>query len=134
MGQATVKQRTFNVFRWKLVASSSMLKTSVEVESVEIRGGETERWIRWRCIQSGDPEVWGMLGVSKEKRVYLHGGGEASDSFISERPMLDGSWAMEQAIGKALQADMLTRLGASQIVDRTALQSGTEKMLLKEKR
>ena len=42
------------------------------------------------------------LGVSKEKRVYLHGGGEASDSFISERPMLDGSWAMEQAIGKAL--------------------------------
>ena len=42
------------------------------------------------------------LGVPKEKRVYLHGGGEASDSFLSERPVLDGSWAMEQAIGKAL--------------------------------
>ncbi|MAG65891.1 MULTISPECIES: YhdH/YhfP family quinone oxidoreductase [Pseudomonas] len=36
------------------------------------------------------------------------------------------------ATGKALQAEMLKRLGASQIVDRTALQSGTEKMLLKE--
>lgn len=42
------------------------------------------------------------LGVAKDKRVYLHGGGEASDSLTCERPRLDGSWAMEQAIGNAL--------------------------------
>ena len=47
------------------------------------------------------------LGVSKDKRVYLHGSGEAGDDFISERPMLDGSWAMETAISRALtQADL----------------------------
>uniref|UniRef100_UPI002624D2D4 acetyl-CoA acetyltransferase n=1 Tax=Henriciella sp. TaxID=1968823 RepID=UPI002624D2D4 len=42
------------------------------------------------------------LGVAKDKRVYLHGGGEASDDLISERPKLDGSWAMEEAISRAL--------------------------------
>lgn len=43
------------------------------------------------------------LGISQDKRVYLHGGGEASDDFISERPKLDGSWAMDQAISQALE-------------------------------
>lgn len=42
------------------------------------------------------------LGVDPAKRVYLHGGGEASDDFISERPRLDGSWAMQTAIDRAL--------------------------------
>ena len=42
------------------------------------------------------------LGIAPEKRVYLHGSGEASDDFISERPTLDGSWAMETAITRAL--------------------------------
>ena len=42
------------------------------------------------------------LGVAAEKRVYLHGSGEASDDFISERPILDGSWAMETSISRAL--------------------------------
>ena len=42
------------------------------------------------------------LGVPADKRVYLHGSGEASDDFISERPQLDGSWAMQQAITHAL--------------------------------
>ncbi|MGB3626380.1 MAG: acetyl-CoA acetyltransferase [Henriciella sp.] len=42
------------------------------------------------------------LGVAKDKRVYLHGSGEASDDLLSERPRLDGSWAMQQAIGRAL--------------------------------
>ncbi|MEQ9315026.1 MAG: acetyl-CoA acetyltransferase [Henriciella sp.] len=42
------------------------------------------------------------LGVARDKRVYLHGSGEAGDDFISERPRLDGSWAMEQAINRAL--------------------------------
>jgi acetyl-CoA C-acetyltransferase len=42
------------------------------------------------------------LGVPKDNRVYLHGGGEAGDDHISERPRLDGSWAMEQATHRAL--------------------------------
>ncbi|MEM7328239.1 MAG: acetyl-CoA acetyltransferase [Pseudomonadota bacterium] len=42
------------------------------------------------------------LGISPDQRVYLHGGGEASDDFISERPVLDGSWAMQTAIDRAL--------------------------------
>ena len=42
------------------------------------------------------------LGIALEKRVYLHGGGEAGDDFISERPILDGSWAMQTAIDRAL--------------------------------
>ncbi|MEL6723490.1 MAG: acetyl-CoA acetyltransferase [Pseudomonadota bacterium] len=42
------------------------------------------------------------LGIAAEKRVYLHGSGEASDDFISERPVLDGSWAMQTAIERAL--------------------------------
>ncbi|MEM5517754.1 acetyl-CoA acetyltransferase [Henriciella sp. AS95] len=42
------------------------------------------------------------LGIPADKRVYLHGAGEAKDDFISERPRLDGSWAMEQAIKRAL--------------------------------
>ena len=42
------------------------------------------------------------LGIPREKRVYLHGGGEAGDDHISVRPKLDGSWAMEQATSRAL--------------------------------
>lgn len=43
------------------------------------------------------------LGIPASARVYLHGSGEASDDFISERPVLDGSWAMQTAIDRALQ-------------------------------
>lgn len=42
------------------------------------------------------------LGVPDERRVYLHGGGDASDDLISLRPVLDRSWAMDTAIGRAL--------------------------------
>lgn len=42
------------------------------------------------------------LNVDPSKRVYLHGSGEAGDDFISERPVLDGSWAMQTAITRAL--------------------------------
>tara|TARA_R110000787_G_scaffold3868_8_gene14854 strand:- start:2163 stop:3677 length:1515 start_codon:yes stop_codon:yes gene_type:complete len=42
------------------------------------------------------------LGVPQDNRVYLHGGGEAGDDHISLRPRIDGSWAMEQALGRAL--------------------------------
>lgn len=43
-----------------------------------------------------------QLGIAADKRVYLAGSGEAGDDFISERPVLDGSWAMETAINRAL--------------------------------
>lgn len=43
------------------------------------------------------------LGIAEGKRVYLHGAGEASDNYISERPNLTGSWAMEIALGRALE-------------------------------
>lgn len=42
------------------------------------------------------------LGIAREKRVYIHGAGEAADDLISLRPRLDGSWAMETAIRRAL--------------------------------
>lgn len=42
------------------------------------------------------------LGIPEAKRVYLHGGGEASDDFLSERPNLSGSWAMHAALQRAL--------------------------------
>lgn len=42
------------------------------------------------------------LGVAADKRVYLLGSGEASDDHLSERPVIDGSWAMQTAIGRAL--------------------------------
>lgn len=42
------------------------------------------------------------FGIPEQKRVYLHGGGEAADAYISERRKLDGSWAMETAIARAL--------------------------------
>ncbi|MEO0818383.1 MAG: acetyl-CoA acetyltransferase [Pseudomonadota bacterium] len=43
------------------------------------------------------------LGVPVARRVYLHGGGEAGDQFLSERPRLDGSWAMDVALSRALE-------------------------------
>jgi acetyl-CoA C-acetyltransferase len=42
------------------------------------------------------------LGIPEGKRIYLHGAGEGSDDFISVRPRLDGSFAMEEAISRAL--------------------------------
>ena len=43
------------------------------------------------------------LGIGQDKRVYLHGMGEASDDHISERPKLNGSWAMDVALNRALE-------------------------------
>lgn len=41
------------------------------------------------------------LGISEDARVYLHGAGEANDDYITERPRLDGSWAMQVALERA---------------------------------
>lgn len=43
-------------------------------------------------------------GIDPQKRIYLHGGGEADDTQISERLIMDGSWAMDVAISRALDA------------------------------
>ncbi|MEL6828870.1 MAG: acetyl-CoA acetyltransferase, partial [Pseudomonadota bacterium] len=43
------------------------------------------------------------LGVPIAKRVYVHGMGEASDDHISVRPKLNGSWAMNIALNRALE-------------------------------
>jgi len=42
------------------------------------------------------------LGIAASKRVYLHGAGEGADDFISVRPRLDGSFAMDAATSRAL--------------------------------
>lgn len=43
------------------------------------------------------------LSIPTEKRVWLHGGGEASDQHLTERPRIDGSWAMQVALSRALE-------------------------------
>jgi len=53
------------------------------------------------------------LGVAQDKRVYLHGSGEAGDDYISERPKLDGSWAMETAIWRLLISIPVSRAQCS---------------------
>ncbi len=70
-------------------------------------------FLRWHVAQDGVNQGAAViltseakadeLGVGRAKRVYLHGGGEAQDRFISERPRLDGSWAMGEALGRALE-------------------------------
>lgn len=42
------------------------------------------------------------LGVEEKKRIYLHGGGEASEGMLSHRKHLDRSWAMKIALNRAL--------------------------------
>lgn len=42
------------------------------------------------------------FGIAPDKRVYLHGSGEAGDDHISVRPIIDGSWAMAEAMSRAL--------------------------------
>ncbi len=42
------------------------------------------------------------LGIAAGKRTYIHGAGEAGDLQISERPKIDGSWAMGEALNRAL--------------------------------
>lgn len=42
------------------------------------------------------------MGIPAGKRIHIHGGGEASDLQISERAKVDGSWAMDVALNRAL--------------------------------
>lgn len=41
------------------------------------------------------------LGVAQDKRVYLHGGGEAAEPAFTERTSLTESWAMDVALKRA---------------------------------
>ena len=43
------------------------------------------------------------LGIAPDRRIYLHGMGEASDDMLSERPHLDRSWAMQVALSRAFE-------------------------------
>lgn len=43
------------------------------------------------------------LNIPESKWVYLHGAAAAADDYISVRPTLDGSWAMQTALDRALQ-------------------------------
>ncbi|MEO1406350.1 MAG: acetyl-CoA acetyltransferase, partial [Pseudomonadota bacterium] len=69
-------------------------------------------FLKWHMAQDAVNQAAAVLIMSEEKadefgvpvssRVYLHGAGEATDANISERPRLDGSWAMETATARAL--------------------------------
>ncbi|MEO9970389.1 MAG: acetyl-CoA acetyltransferase [Hyphomonadaceae bacterium] len=69
-------------------------------------------FLKWHIAQDAVNQAAAVLLMSEEKadalgvpsnaRIYLHGAGEAADSHISERPQLDGSWAMEVALTRAL--------------------------------
>lgn len=48
------------------------------------------------------------LGVAPSKRIYLHGGGEASEGMLAHRKYLDKSWAMETAQNRALEQAEIT--------------------------
>ncbi|MEZ5969458.1 MAG: acetyl-CoA acetyltransferase [Hyphomonas sp.] len=51
------------------------------------------------------------LGIAPGKRVFLHGAGEGADDFISVRPRLDGSFAMDAATSRALEQAGKTAAG-----------------------
>lgn len=48
------------------------------------------------------------LGIAKDKRVYLHGAGEAVEPAFTERPGFTQSWAMDVAINRAFAQAGLT--------------------------
>ncbi|MEO0882423.1 MAG: acetyl-CoA acetyltransferase [Pseudomonadota bacterium] len=70
-------------------------------------------FLKWHMAQDAVNQAAAVLIMSEAKadefgiparaRVYLHGAGEAADANISERPRLDGSWAMDTAIARALE-------------------------------
>lgn len=43
------------------------------------------------------------LGIAEEKRIYLHGAGEASEPAFTERPGFTQSWAMQTALDRAFE-------------------------------
>ena len=69
-------------------------------------------FLKWHIAQDAVNQAAAVIIMSEEKadalgiptgaRIYLHGGGEAADLHISERPQLDGSWAMQIALTRAL--------------------------------
>jgi len=69
-------------------------------------------FLKWHIAQDAVNQAAAVLIMSEEKadalgvpahaRIYLHGAGEAGDLHISERPQVDGSWAMQVALTRAL--------------------------------
>jgi acetyl-CoA C-acetyltransferase len=70
-------------------------------------------FLKWHIAQDAVNQAAAVIIMSEEKadalgipagaRIYLHGAGEAGDLHISERPQIDGSWAMEIALTRALE-------------------------------
>jgi acetyl-CoA C-acetyltransferase len=69
-------------------------------------------FLKWFIAQDAVNQGAAVIIMSEEKadtlnipagqRIYLHGAGEAGDDFLSERPKIDGSWAMQTALDRAL--------------------------------
>ncbi|MEL6324571.1 MAG: acetyl-CoA acetyltransferase, partial [Pseudomonadota bacterium] len=70
-------------------------------------------FLKWHMAQDAVNQAAAVLvmsesradtfGIPADARVYLHGAGEASDDHISVRPVLDGSWAMAEALARAFE-------------------------------
>ncbi|MEH6566498.1 MAG: YhdH/YhfP family quinone oxidoreductase [Halopseudomonas sp.] len=73
-----------------------------------------------------------QAGVSPDQGPVLVTGATGGVGSIAVALLSTLGYEVAAATGKALQADFLTGLGASQIVDRTALEAGKDKPMLKE--
>jgi len=73
-----------------------------------------------------------QAGLTPEQGPVLVTGATGGVGSIAVALLSSLGYEVAAATGKALQADFLTRLGATQIVDRTALEVGKDKPILKE--
>ncbi len=73
-----------------------------------------------------------QAGLTPEQGPVLVTGATGGVGSIAVALLSSLGYEVAAATGKALQADFLTRLGAKQIVDRTALEAGKDKPMLKE--
>ncbi len=73
-----------------------------------------------------------QAGLTPEQGPVLVTGATGGVGSIAVALLSSLGYEVAAATGKALQADFLTRLGATQIVDRTALEVGKDKAMLKE--
>ncbi len=95
--------------QFPIARSKAFLETPSK-ENYEI----ADPFLKWHVAQDAVNQGAAVLIVAEDladeleipaaKRVYLHGGGEASDRMISERARIDGSEAMETALSRALEA------------------------------
>ena len=73
-----------------------------------------------------------QAGLTPEQGPVLVTGATGGVGSIAVALLASLGYEVAAATGKALQADFLNRLGAAQIVDRTVLEAGKDKPMLKE--